>query len=321
VTDTGKLDRAAAWSRHAALWLRDTGLGGFGFALVLVVALSGWSASFIGLHLFGEQHMMLSHRSAWLVPMTFDGAPAGLSIVVMRAGVHGRSATLWRTLIVAFTALSSWINWEHISDPVGRDVAALMPPAAVILFEGLMSEVRAAAKRRDGAEVRPRLHPLRFLFDHKGTWNLVRAYVLNLPLPDRFEEVPNQVQARPSEPEPVEVHRPGQVPEPAAPQVPAGSEPLPSAAVEPADPGQPNLTRTQPKRSKPKPAAEAKPTNPGTPSVLDQVQQILDLIQEHGYDTVKLKFVQEQTGMSKTTAYNRLIEARTTWAEEHGEGG
>lgn len=171
-------------ARAIALWARDSGLGGFGFAIVLAVALSGWSASFIGLHDFGVHHMHFSTRAAWLVPATFDGAPAGLSIVVMRAGIHGRAALTWRFLIVAFTVLSSWINYEHINDPVGRIVASFMPPSAVILFEGLMSEVRAAANRREGRTVRPRLHPLRFVFDWDGTIDIIRSYVLGLPLPE-----------------------------------------------------------------------------------------------------------------------------------------
>jgi hypothetical protein len=316
VNDEGKLTRAAAWTRHAALWLRDTGLGSFGFALVLVVALSGWSASFIGLHLFGMQHMLLSHRAAWLVPMTFDGAPAGLSIVVMRAGIHGRTAPLWRTLIVAFTALSSWINWEHITDHFGRDVAALMPPAAVILFEGLMSEVRAAARARDGSAVRPRLHPLRWVFDWTGTVDLVRRYVLGLPLPKEFTTMRSHLE--PSG-EPAKVPQSG-TPEPAgANQVPNSAEPQ----VNPeADPRQATPRRTSsgtpPKAKRPQQATTAAAGTP-TPSVGDQISQILGLIEEHGYDAVKLKFVQEQTGMSKTTAYNRLVEARATWSEGHGE--
>jgi hypothetical protein len=185
VTSTQQPERSAInRARAIALWARDSGLGSFGFALVLGVALSGWSASFIGLHDFGVHHMHLSNGAAWLVPATFDGAPAGLSIVVMRAGIHGRSALLWRLLIVAFTVLSSWINYEHINDPVGRIVASFMPPSAVILFEGLMSEVRAAAHRRDGRTIRPRLHPLRFVFDWSGTIDIIRSYVLGLPLPE-----------------------------------------------------------------------------------------------------------------------------------------
>jgi hypothetical protein len=180
----------ARWTervRTAALWLRDTGLGGFGFTLVLVVAVSGWAASFIGLHDFGVQHMGLSRTSAWLVPITFDGAPAGLSIVVARAATHGRPATVWRLLIIGFTGLSSWINYEHIDDDLGRVVASFMPPSAVILFEGLMSEARAAAARRNGRTA-PRLHPLRWVFDRKGTLAILRAYVLGLELPEPLQQ-------------------------------------------------------------------------------------------------------------------------------------
>lgn len=172
--------------RDAALWCRDSLLGGIGYTLVLTVAAAGWAASFIGLHDFGTTHMGLSHDAAWLVPITFDGAPAGLSIVVMRASTHGRPALVWRLLIVGFTGLSSWINYQHIDDPLGRTVASFMPPSAVILFEGLMSEARAAAQRRIG-RVAPRLHPLRWAFDFKGTKDLLRRHILNLPLPAAFD--------------------------------------------------------------------------------------------------------------------------------------
>ncbi|MFI5814947.1 DUF2637 domain-containing protein [Streptomyces sp. NPDC051643] len=181
------IDRA----RTAALWLRDTGLGAFGFALVLVVAASGWAASFIGLHKFGMEHMGLTDTTAWLVPITFDGAPAGLSIVVARAATHGRPATVWRLLIVAFTGLSSWINYEHIEDHLGRIVASFMPPSAVILFEGLMSEARQAAIRQrraiDGTAPAPRLHPARWLFAPWNTLMIVRRYVLWLGLPEGLQ--------------------------------------------------------------------------------------------------------------------------------------
>lgn len=181
-------DRWTDHVRTAALWLRDTGLGAFGFALVLVVAVSGWAASFIGLHQFGVEHMNLTDTTAWLVPITFDGAPAGLSIVVARAATHGRPATVWRLLIVAFTGLSSWINYEHIEDPLGRRVASFMPPSAVILFEGLMSEARQAAIRRrralDGTPEAPKLHLARWLFAPWETLMIVRGYVLWMGLPE-----------------------------------------------------------------------------------------------------------------------------------------
>lgn len=231
--------------RDAALWCRDSALGGLGYTLVLAVAAAGWAASFIGLHDFGMHHMNLSDTAAWLVPITFDGAPAGLSIVVMRAATHGRSAPVWRLLIVAFTGLSSWINYQHIDDPLGRGVAAFMPPSAVVLFEGLMSEARAAAQRRAG-HVAPRLHPLRWFFDFAGTKDLLRRYILGLPLPVAFDATASPQPASP----PAPANRPAsalpaggasRVPVPASqdrqpparPTVPV-APPLPAPAVEPA---------------------------------------------------------------------------------------
>lgn len=178
------------WARRAraiGLWARDTGLGITGFIVVLVVAISGWSASFIGLHQFGIDHMGFTAGQAWLVPITFDGAAAGLSLVVFRASIHGRSAALWRLLIVVFTGLSSWINYVHITDVSGRWIACYMPPSAVILFEGLMSEARAAYSRRGGKE-RPRVHPLRWVFDGKGTKEIYRSYVLGIELPEALQK-------------------------------------------------------------------------------------------------------------------------------------
>ncbi|MFE5037058.1 DUF2637 domain-containing protein [Streptomyces sp. NPDC056683] len=220
----------ARWTervRDAALWARDTGLGGFGFALVLVVAASGWAASFIGLHQFGMEHMGLSRSTAWLVPITFDGAPAGLSIVVARAATHGRPATVWRLLIIAFTGLSSWINYEHIDDDLGRIVASFMPPSAVILFEGLMSEARAAASRRNGRTA-PRLHPLRWVFDRKGTWAILRAYVLDLELPEALQQAAQSAAAgAPAE-------RPGARSQSAPAAAPAAPPAAPQSAPAPA---------------------------------------------------------------------------------------
>ena len=173
-------------ARSVAQWARDTGLGIAGFVVVLVVALAGWSASFIGLHQFGMVHMNLTDSEAWLVPITFDGAAGGLSLVVFRASINGRSAALWRLLIVVFTALSSWINFVHIDDVSGRWIACYMPPSAVILFEGLMSEARAAFERREG-KLRPRVHPVRWFVDRAGTWSIYRSYVLGLELPEHLQ--------------------------------------------------------------------------------------------------------------------------------------
>lgn len=45
----------------------------------------------------------------------------------------------------------------------------------------------------------------------------------------------------------------------------------------------------------------------------EQVEKILNLIDELGYDMVKLRVVQERTGMTKTTAYHRLNDARDAY--------
>lgn len=230
--------------RDAALWCRDSLLGGIGYTLVLTVAAAGWAASFIGLHDFGVNHMGLSDTAAWLVPITFDGAPAGLSIVVMRASTNGRPATVWRLLIIAFTGLSSWINYQHISDPLGRTVAAFMPPSAVILFEGLMSEARAAAQRRLG-RVAPRLHPLRWVFDRSGTYDLYRRFILGLPLPAAFDASASQT--------------PASLPVPAGKPASAGASRVPA----PASPSRQAPARPAPPVATP---AEEQPANPASTS-------------------------------------------------------
>ncbi|MFF8556554.1 hypothetical protein ACF058_27460 [Streptomyces sp. NPDC015501] len=47
----------------------------------------------------------------------------------------------------------------------------------------------------------------------------------------------------------------------------------------------------------------------------EQVQKVLNLFDELGYDNVKLQIVQQRTGMTKTTAYHRLKDARRAYAQ------
>lgn len=44
-----------------------------------------------------------------------------------------------------------------------------------------------------------------------------------------------------------------------------------------------------------------------------QIDEVLNLMKELGYDAVNLAEVQSRTGMSKTTAYHRLTDARAEW--------
>lgn len=184
-------------TRDAALWLRDIGLGASGYLLLVVVAGAGFTASFLGLHSFGMTRMGLSEHQAWLVPVAIDGADIGLSVTALRAAMAGRSAALNRLMIFACTAISSWINFEHISDWYGRLIAALLPILAVILLEFLLGEARAAYERRiRGA--RPRLSMLRWVFDRTGTLAILRAYVLGMPLPDQMAEAAKTIQTEPA---------------------------------------------------------------------------------------------------------------------------
>lgn len=183
--------------RDAALWLRDGGLAGVGYLGVLVVCGYGWRTSFIGLHTFAMDHMGLSDSDAWGVPITFDGGAGVLTLVVARAAMNGRGATVWRLGVLALTLLSSWINWVHIFDPDGRRIAALLPIVAVGAFEGLLSEARKAYERRTG-NVRPRLSLLRWVFDFTGTLRILRAYVLGIPLPDQMIAAAEAVQVEPA---------------------------------------------------------------------------------------------------------------------------
>lgn len=174
-----------AHARTVTLWLRDVGLGTSGYVLLVVVVTAGFTASFIALHQFGLDRMSYSDDQAWLVPVAIDGADIGLSVSALRAAMDGRSAFVVRLMIVACTSISSGINYSHITDWLGRRVAALLPILAVILLESLMAEARQAHERRTG-NVRPRLSLLRWVFDFKGTWAILRAYHLGIPLPDRM---------------------------------------------------------------------------------------------------------------------------------------
>lgn len=186
-TDTSA-DTRKKWYRRVGdtgLWMRDTGLGAFGVALLIVVAAAGWGGSTLGLRDFAATHMGYLGATAWLVPATFDGASVGLSFAAFRAAINGRGAPLTRLGIAAFTSLSSWMNYEHILDPAGRRIASLLPVAGVVLLESLLSEARRAYRRRsEGQQERPRIHPLRIVFDWSGTWAIFRAVVMAVPLPD-----------------------------------------------------------------------------------------------------------------------------------------
>lgn len=165
--------------------LRDNGLSSLAMVLVVAVAVAGWAASFIALHSFAQQHIGLTERAAWLVPSTFDGAALALSLLSFRAAIYGRASLGSLLYVYGFTALSSWINWIHISDPQGKFVSALLPIAAVLAFGKVLKEAREAYERRHGKvvfKVRTGLLMLRWLVDRKGTRGAIRNEILAIPV-------------------------------------------------------------------------------------------------------------------------------------------
>lgn len=155
-------------------------LGSAGYLIVLAVAVSGWSLSFRQLHAWGMDALGETTDAAWLIPMTYDLAPLGLSIVVYQMRRRGRSAMTWRLGIWAFTALSATINFLHAPDFMyAKQIAPLLPISAVVLFEGLMAEVyHKAMARIYGTGVVPRLTPICWLLDPKRTFAAFKVKAL-----------------------------------------------------------------------------------------------------------------------------------------------
>jgi len=171
--------------QRAAGWFRDSALAVVAVLLVLAVAASGWSASFIALHGFAMLHMGFGSSAAWLVPGTFDGAAFGLSLLAFRAATYGRASLGARVYVYGFTALSSWINFVHISDRQGRMVACLLPISAVVVFDKVLREAREAYERRHGKQVfkvRPGLLLLRLVVDRAATAKAIRAQISAIPV-------------------------------------------------------------------------------------------------------------------------------------------
>lgn len=244
------------------------------------------------------------------------GVPAALDIYAVRALRAHRDIAAVVFAMIAVNSLSHLVAAHLLPVSVALVIAvSAIAPLVVWRVHALADADRKTQEAESGVESANR--PV-------GVPNPVKVQApapvhANLPA-----EIPNRP-ANPAGnqvlnlPEPAANLAPNPAPEPTANQVHASAEPAPNPTPEPAQPKSVNLARTEPKPTKPKTTpkrpAPSTPTNPGIPPVLDQVQQILDLIDEHGYDTVKLGFVMEQTGMKKTAAYNTLVEARGTWQE------
>lgn len=107
-------------------------------------------------------------------------------------------------------------------------------------------------------------------------------------------------------------------------EVPANREPQANREPKPRT-GTTNQARTNPEPTSDEPRTrKANPANPKPANLTDraaakknQIEQVLNLIDELGYDATTLGVVRERTGMTKTTAYHRLTEARELWNQRN----
>lgn len=140
---------------------------------VALAAVAGWAASFIGLHDFGVRDMLgFTDRTAWLIPAAFDGAAFACAVLTYRASIVGRAAVRGRLLTMAFTALSSWVNYIHQPPGNAKLVAVWLPIAAVLVFDTVLVDLRAEYEQRHGRRafrLRTWLLLLRWFVDRAGT--------------------------------------------------------------------------------------------------------------------------------------------------------
>lgn len=166
---------------------RRLGLKHLVLGFVALAAVAGWSASFIGLHNFGTGKMLgYTDNTAWLIPAAFDGAAFACAVLTYRASIAGRSGLRGRVLTWLFTALSSWINYiDQSPTGLGRYVAIWLPFAAVLVFDVVLTEMRAdweADHGRKAFRMRIWLLLLRSIVDRKDTLEAFRTQVKDIPV-------------------------------------------------------------------------------------------------------------------------------------------
>jgi Protein of unknown function (DUF2637) len=151
-----------------------------------LAAVFGWTGSFIGLHAYALAQLTgYNTWTAWAIPGAYDLAAFGCTFAVYRASINGRSAFRGRFMMWGFTAVSASINWIHQHSNSGHFVAAGLPVAAVIVFDFLMTELRADWEKAHGRKafrLRPALLFLRFAVDRKGTRAAFRDQITAIPV-------------------------------------------------------------------------------------------------------------------------------------------
>ena len=270
----------------------------------------------------------------------FDISALFFALLSQRYAVTTDSGLAPRLAMLAMISTSAWVNWMHGQMEgwgiVGSVILAAAPVIAELAFEMFHRFAHRETLRSLGrvAQTLPVLgkwawlaHPIRSrkaidahiraaLTEHEAVASrrtelaeVRAATIVQVPIAPQVElnRIPEPAPAVPEvhEPEPVQV--PGVVREPAK-------------VLEPAEiPAEPQVREpTKPRTSKPNPTS-AEPANltDRAANKQNQIDQVLNLIDELGYDAVKLGLVMERTGLTKTTAYHRLNDARAQWRERN----
>jgi hypothetical protein len=274
----------------------------------------------------------------------FDVAALFFALLSQKYAVTTDSGLAPRAAMLAMICTSSWINWRHGQmegwGTVGSVILAAAPVIAELSFEMFHRYAHREALRQLGrvAQALPVLgkwswlaHPLR---SRRALDAHIRATLTeHEAIADRRRELA-AARARQIVTVPAEV-RLGPIPvhEPAAPAVNRAShsatpEPVREPAVKPALEPTPEVHEPAPRkvanfepqtRATPKRNTNRAPANLGDRSATKrtQIEEVLNLIGELGYDATTLTVVRERTGMTKTTAYHRLTDARTEWNQRH----
>ena len=266
----------------------------------------------------------------------FDIAALFFALLSQKYAVTTDSGLAPRAAMLTMVSTSAWVNWMHGQlegwGIVGSVILAAAPVIAELAFEMFHRYAHRETLRRLGrvAQTLPVLgkwawiaHPLRSrktvdahiraaLTEHEAVASrrtdlagVRAAAIVQVPIAPQVElnRVHEPAAPQVHDPEPVQVpelvHEPAKV-----------LEPGPAAAETPVrEPAKPRTTKPNP------PTAEPPNLTDRAANKQNQTDQVLNLIDELGYDAVKLGLVMERTGMSKTTAYHRLNDARAQWRE------
>lgn len=238
-----------------------------------------------------------------------------------------------RLAMLATISLSVYVNWTHAQlegwGSIGGIVLAAPSVVAEVAFEMWHKFEHRETLRRLGrvAQTLPVIgkwawlrHPVR---SQKAIDAHIKAALTeHEAVATRREEIAGvrarflvQVPIAPAvELQRIEVPAPPVVPELAVQEV---REPIAEPPVrEPAPAPEP---KAQVREPAPKNQPNPEPANltDRAANKQNQIDEVLNLMTELGYDAVKLGLVIERTGMSKTTAYHRLNDARSEWAKRN----